>query len=79
MACHVIHVVHAAVDDRWHLKHEGKSIARFDTKEEAEQAGKRRGDALFDSGQEAQLVVHREDGSIESECTYGLDPVRNPG
>jgi hypothetical protein len=37
------------------------------------------GHDLGAKGQDAQLVVHRQDGSIETEWTYGHDPRRTPG
>ncbi|MGN6518781.1 MAG: DUF2188 domain-containing protein [Dokdonella sp.] len=79
MVRYVMHLVHTNADGRWHLEHEGEDVGAFDTKAEAEEAGKARGNALWDSGKTAQLVVHREDGSIETEYTYGKDPERHPG
>ena len=79
MERYVIQLVHTNSDGRWHLKHAGSSLASFDTKAEAEAAGQARGNKLWDEGRPAQLVVHREDGSIEHEYTYGKDPERHPG
>jgi hypothetical protein len=42
-------------------------------------AGKQKGNAIEQSGDDAQLIIHREDGSIEIEYTYGHDPRRIPG
>jgi len=53
--------------------------ASFGSKAEAEEAGKKRGHELLARGQDAQLVIHREDGSIETEHTYGHDPRKTPG
>lgn len=75
----VLHLVHTNSDNRWHLKAEGQVVGSFDTKEEALEEGKKRGNALHGKGTNAQLVVHRQDGSIETEHTYGDDPTRHPG
>ena len=76
---YVMHLVHLNSDGRWHLKHDGSVIGSFDTKSEAEGAGVARGNKLWEQGTPAQLIVHREDGSIEFEHTYGKDPERHPG
>ena len=75
----VYHLVHTNEDDRWHLKRDGKSVADYDTKQEAVGAGEERGHAHWNKGEPAQLVVHRQDGSIEKEYTYGKDPRDIPG
>lgn len=75
----VIHLVHLNADNRWHLKDGDQVLGSFDTKEEAMDEGKKRGHALQEKGQNAQLVIHRQDGSIETEHTYGDDPTRHPG
>jgi hypothetical protein len=79
MAREVMHLVHKNSDDRWHLEQDGKDLGSFATKQEAEEEGKKRGRALEAKGQDAQLVLHRQDGSIETEWTYGHDPRRTPG
>jgi len=79
MARYVMHLVHKIGDGRWHLQAKGRTIIAFDTKAEAEAAGQKRGHELQDVGQDTQLVVHRMDGSIEHEYTYGHDPERHPG
>lgn len=79
MARNVFHLVHTKADGRWHLEENGRSFADFETKGAAEAAGKARGNELHARGTDAQLVIHREDGSIETEHTYGHDPRRTPG
>jgi hypothetical protein len=79
MARSVFHLVHKKADGRWHLEENGQSFASFGSKAEAEEAGKKRGHELHHRGQDAQLVIHREDGSIETEHTYGHDPRKTPG
>jgi hypothetical protein len=76
----VYHLVHRNADGRWHLSAVGgDDVASFATKEEARQDGERRGRQHVGRGELAQLVVHREDGSIETEFTYGADPRDTPG
>ena len=79
MARAVMHLVHKNADDRWHLEQAGQDLGSYDTKEAAETEGKRRGKELEAKGLDAQLVVHRKDGSIETEWTYGHDPRKTPG
>jgi len=74
-----MHLVHRNADDRWHLQHLGRSISAFDTREEAIDAGRTRAHRLHEVGTNAQLVIHREDGSIENEFSYGEDPHEIPG
>lgn len=75
----VIHLVHLNADNRWHLKDGDTLLGSFDTKDEALEEGKKRAHKLHSGGLNAQLVIHRQDGSIEGEHTYGDDPVRHPG
>lgn len=80
MKRHILHVVHAGADGRWHLNREGGSNeGSFDTKQAAVEAGRSRAKDVHTRGGLAQLVVHREDGSFETEYTYGDDPRRTPG
>lgn len=74
----VVHLVHKNADDKWHLESHGRSLGYFDTKQEAVAHGKKLGQELGAKSLDAQLVVHREDGSIETEWTYGHDPRRTP-
>jgi len=79
MARSIFHLVHKKADGRWHLEENAQSFASFGSKAEAEEAGKKRGHDLHTRGQNAQLIIHREDGSIETEHTYGHDPRKTPG
>jgi DNA-binding transcriptional regulator PaaX len=77
----VYHLVHRNSDDQWHLSVVGADddVAAFASKEEARQDGERRGRQHVNRGELAQLVVHRQDGSIETEFTYGADPRETQG
>lgn len=73
----VYHVVPNADRSGWVVSRENNDSFReeYDTKEEAVQAAKQRA-----RGEEpAQVKVHRADGNMEYESTYGDDPSRSPG
>lgn len=76
----VYHLVHRGADGAWHLSRVGGGdVATFSTKQAGLQDGERRGHEHVQRGELAQLVVHRADGSIEKEFTYGADPRHVPG
>jgi hypothetical protein len=79
MQRNVYHLVHRNADARWHITLEGQDVAAFGTKEEALREGEARGHRDWTKGNPAQLVIHRQDGSIERESTYGNDPRDVPG
>lgn len=79
MARAVIHLVHKKADNMWHLEQAGQDLGSYETKDAAEREGKARGQGLEAKGLDAQLVVHRQDGSIETEWTYGNDPRKTLG
>jgi hypothetical protein len=54
----------------WQVKHDGKVLSNHALKSLAIDAGKKA--AL--ANQPSQLVIHRADGTIETEYTYGNDP-----
>ena len=73
----VYHVVPNASASRWVVSIENDDAFReeYDTKEEAVDAAKRRARRQ----EPAQVKVHRHDGNMEYESTYGDDPRRSPG
>ena len=73
----VYHVVPNASADRWVVSIEGNDSFReeFDRKDDAVEAAKRRAR----NEEPAQVKVHRKDGNMEYESTYGDDPRRSPG
>jgi hypothetical protein len=68
MARKVYRVVPAG--SQWELKHNGVVLSRHVTKPPAVTAGQ----ATAKTNQPSQLVVHKADGTIEYEYTYGDDP-----
>jgi hypothetical protein len=72
----VFHVVPNASAEQWVISKENDDSFReeYRTKEEAVQAAKERARALEPS----QVKVHKHDGNMEYESTYGDDPRRTP-
>jgi hypothetical protein len=54
----------------WELKHAGNVLYSHDNKDPVVSRGQRTAKA----NEPSQLVVHRADGTIEYEYTYGDDP-----
>ena len=73
MARTVYHVVPNA--SSWQVKRSGTVLSSHLTKPPAVEAGQR----AAKGNQPSQLVVHKEDGTIEYEYTYGDDPYPPPG
>lgn len=73
----VYHVVPNASADRWVVSIENNDSFReeFDRKEDAVQAAKSRAREQEPS----QVKVHKGDGNMEYESTYGDDPASSPG
>lgn len=58
------------LDQRWKVRHQGTTLSSHILKEEAVSAGQK----VAKANAPSQLVVHRMDGTIEYEYTYGSDP-----
>lgn len=56
----------------WKIKRQGGSKASklFDTKEKALEGGRK----IAKSEQPSQLIIHKKDGTIQTEHTYKKDP-----
>jgi hypothetical protein len=68
MARKVYHVVPAS--GAWQVKHQGAILSNHATKDAAVEAGRK----VAKANQPSQLVIHKTDGTIETEYTYGEDP-----
>lgn len=68
MARNVYHVVPSGTN--WQVKHNQEVLSNHTYKEDAVDKGREY--AL--ANQPSQLVIHRADGTIETEHTYGDDP-----
>jgi len=65
------HLRHRVVDDRWHLEEDGSgNVDSFLTKAEGVLAAKERAEVHRTRGTRVQLVVHHEDGAVETEHWY---------
>lgn len=72
----VYHVVPNSSGERWVVSQENAEFRReFDTKEEALEFAKKRAK----SAELGQIKVHKQDGNMEYENTYGQDPPEYPG
>jgi hypothetical protein len=72
----VYHVVPNASADQWVISLENDDTFReeYRTKEEAVEAAKQRARRQ----EPAQVKVHKSDGNMDYESTYGDDPRRSP-
>lgn len=68
MARKVYHVVPNGTN--WQVKHNGQVLSNHYLKVYAVSAGQQ----IAKANQPSQLVVHKADGTIEYEYTYGNDP-----
>lgn len=64
----IYRVVPAA--SKWQVKHEGIVLSTHQVKQDAIDSGRR----VAKANAPSQLFVHRADGTIEFEWTYGNDP-----
>lgn len=58
------------ISARWCVRHQQSTLSTHVTKDAAVSAGQK----LAKANQPSQLVVHKMDGTIEYEYTYGNDP-----
>ena len=73
-------VFHSIMDkDGWTLVHNGGVKSRHATQAEAEETAIAAGRAAYDSGGLGQAVLHKENGEVREERTYGKDPEKYPG
>jgi hypothetical protein len=66
-------------EDGWVVKSEGSIVSRHGTQQESEAAAIVHGNRVHEAGGLAQAVLHKSDGTIREERTYGEDPERTPG
>jgi len=73
----IYHVVYDSSDEKWKVKLQGatRASAAFDTKQEAIDRARE----LAKNNEPSQVIVHKKDGTFETEWTYGDDPERHPG
>ena len=64
---------------QWTVTLSNKAVGSFDTQLQAENDAKTKARSAYEGGGLGQAVLHRADGSIRTEHTYGKDPERFPG
>ena len=65
--------------DGWKVTSGGKTLSTYDTQKESEAAAIEAGRSAERKGGLGQAVLHKADGTIREERTYGSDPERSPG
>jgi Uncharacterized protein conserved in bacteria (DUF2188) len=74
----VYHSSHTTKDG-WHVLLDGKIVSKHKTQDLAEQDAMQRARAVHDKGGLSQAVLHKTNGTLRTEHTYGKDPERHPG
>jgi Uncharacterized protein conserved in bacteria (DUF2188) len=63
----------------WVVTEGGQTVSRHTNQKGAETAARIAGRRAFEDGGLGQAVLHKRDGTIREERTYGKDPERTPG
>jgi hypothetical protein len=75
----VFHSVPAKKESGWRVTRGGQTVSKHKTQKASEKAAIKAGHKAQDAGGLGQAVLHRSDGSIREERTYGKDPEKFPG
>lgn len=65
--------------DGWKVESSGQTISKHQTQKAAETAAIKAGHKAENQGRLGQAVLHKSDGTIREERTYGADPRRTRG
>ena len=63
----------------WAVTEGGKTVSKHDNQKQAEAAAIAAGRKAYEDGGLGQAVLHKSDGVIREERTYGKDPEKSPG
>ena len=63
----------------WVVREGGETVSRHSSQKESEAAAIAAGRKANQDGGLGQAVLHKSDGTIREERTYGKDPERRPG
>lgn len=63
----------------WVVQQSGEVVSKHRRQETSERAAVKAGNAAEKDGGLGQAVLHRRDGTIREERTYGADPKQTPG
>ena len=73
-------VFHSAHNkDGWRVLKGGKAVSKHGTQRESEAAAKKAGRSAYKRGGLGQAVLHKKNGTIRTEHTYGKDPQKSRG
>ena len=75
----VFHSVPNSKGAGWAVEHKGKAVSNHRKQVTAEAAAIKAGHKAEDTGGLGQAVLHKADGTIREERTYGADPRKTPG
>ena len=63
----------------WVVESKGEVVSNHRFQRTAEKAAVKAGHAAEDNGGLGQAILHKSDGKIREERTYGADPKKTPG
>ena len=73
-------VFHSSLTKKgWVVTEGGETVSRHENQKDNEAAAIAAGRKAYEDGGLGQAVLHKSDGSIREERTYGKDPERTPG
>ena len=75
----VFHSVPSKSGKGWDVTHDRKVVSHHRKQETSEKAAVKAGRAAKAAGGLGQAVLHKTDGTIREERTYGADPKKTPG
>ena len=73
------HSVPSKTGKGWDVKHKGEVVSHHRVQRTAEAAAVKAGHKVENAGGLGQAVLHKSDGTIREERTYGSDPKKTPG
>jgi hypothetical protein len=65
--------------DGWQVRKAKQIVSAHSTQRESEAAAIKLARGTYEGGGLGQAVLHKSDGTIREERTYGKDPERTPG
>jgi hypothetical protein len=74
----VFHSTHTK-QDGWVVTQEGRIVSRHENQKLAETAARKAGRKAYEKGGVGQAVLHKKDGRIRQDRTYGKDPEKTLG
>lgn len=75
----VFHSAPSKTGKGWDVSHKGEVVSHHLKQATAEKAAVKQGHKAENAGGLGQAVLHKGDGTIREERTYGNDPKKSPG